>query len=70
MNTWEEIRTSWVNGNITDAKEALYQQSKMRILRIVSEALDAVHESIPNGMVTSGDLTDLREILRSYGRGV
>jgi hypothetical protein len=69
MKTWNDIRTDWVNGNLTDAKEGLYQESKSRMLRIILEAIQNHREYHDNPTGTnSGDLQDLYEILRSYGR--
>lgn len=65
MTTWQEVRTQWVNGNRSDAKNVFYQQNKTRIFRVILEALRSHYDSMPSGTVRSGDLQDLIEILNS-----
>lgn len=64
MKHWEGIRAQWVNGNIDTAKEQLYQQSKLAILKVVAEALQSYLENFdPHTRTWSSDLTDLEEII-------
>ena len=67
MNHWEDIRSNWVNGNRTDAKNMLYQQSKIGMLKAIREAVEN-HFNYWNesNKTHSGDLQDLREILRAF----
>lgn len=64
-NYWEVIRSHWVNGEQLEAKQLLYQSSKLKMCRIVRQAITAFMLSLPQGTARSGDLTDLNEILRS-----
>jgi hypothetical protein len=70
LTLWQEIRSDWVNGNRSDAKEKLYQSSKHKMLKAILEAANSYHESLSgSGFTHSGDLQDLREILTSLTRG-
>lgn len=62
---WETIRANWVNGNCHDTKNKFYQLSKIKMLKVILEALNNMNESIPAGTPISGDLLDLRDIIRS-----
>ena len=60
---WESIRANHVNGNLEDAKNTLYQLSKLRMLRVILAALLDYHASTDNH-TSNGALTDLIEILK------
>lgn len=65
MKSWEDVRIQWVNGNRQDAKDKLYQQSKVGMLKTIYQALQRHEELLQPGAVRGGDLIDLQEIIRS-----
>lgn len=65
MHHWENIRANWVNGNLSDAKNMLYQQSKTAMLAAIGEAIETYLEALPAGTTQTGDLIDLQEMIHS-----
>lgn len=70
METWEELRTSWVNGNKGHVTSEIAGMSTREIINVIYEAMCCIHNSIPVGTPISGDLQDLSEIMahfKAYG---
>lgn len=61
---WQDIRSNWVNGNLSLAKDRLYQLNKRAMLLIILEAINTYNESC-SPHTHSGDLQDLKEIIHS-----
>lgn len=67
MNTWNDIRSNWVNGNRSAVKNALAIMNKAHFCDIVLEALCDGYNAIDlKSQTMDGTLVDLIEILKSY----
>lgn len=69
--TWEEIRASWVNGNLSDCRNYLKTCSKLTLFKILADCLNTANslDDSPKG-THSGDLIDLREIINQLAKGL